>query len=53
MSLVVRFEAEIRLLDDECPETLNFAAIRQAVQDEIGHVGVIVLEVIECEEEVA
>lgn len=50
MSLLVRFDAELRLLDDEVPETLDYASVQQAVQDSIGHAGVIVIDVTEYEE---
>lgn len=51
MSVLVRFDAELRLLDDECPETLNYATVEQAVQDMIGHTGALVIDVTEYVEE--
>jgi len=49
MSVYVRFEAEIRLYDDDVPETLNYAEIAQAVQSVVGHIGVAVIDVLEYE----
>lgn len=46
-SVLVRFEAELRLVDDEVPEMLNYASVEQAVQDAIGYAGVVVLDVSE------
>lgn len=51
MSVLVRFDAELRLVDDEVPETLDYASIQQAVQDSIGFTGVIVIDVTEYEEQ--
>jgi len=48
-SVLVRFDAELRLVDDEVPETLDYASIQQAVQDSIGFTGVIVIDVTEYE----
>ncbi len=48
-SVLVRFDAELRLVDDEVPETLNYAAVQQAVQDSLGHMGVVVIDVTEYE----
>ncbi len=51
MSVLVRFEAELRLIDDEVPETLNYATVQQAVQDSLGFTGVVVIDVSEYEEQ--
>lgn len=51
MTVIVRFDAEIRLLDDETPETLDYASITQAVQDVIGHTGATIIEATEWTEE--
>lgn len=49
MTVVVRFDAEVRLIDGEVPETLDYATLAQAVQDAIGHTGASVIEVTEWE----
>jgi hypothetical protein len=51
VSVYVRFEAAIRLMDDEVPETLNYQEIAQAVQNVIGHTGATVEDVTEYEED--
>ena len=51
MSVLVRFDAELRLFDDEVPETLSYATIQQAVQDSIGYAGVKVIDVTEYEQD--
>ena len=51
MSVLVRFDAELRLVDDEVPPTLDYASIQQAVQDSIGFTGVVVIDVTEFEEQ--
>ena len=48
-SVLVRFDAELRLVDDEFPEHLDYATVQQAVQDAIGFTGVIVIDVTEYE----
>lgn len=48
-SVIVRFDAELRLVDDEVPETLDYASVQQAVQDSIGYAGVVVIDVTEYE----
>lgn len=53
MTVLVRFEAEVRLLDDEVPATLDYRPIGQAIQDAIGHSGVSVIEVTDWEDESA
>lgn len=53
MSVLVRFEAELRLVDDEVPETLSYATVQQAVQDSIGYAGVVVIDVSEYEEQMS
>ena len=49
--MLVRFDGEVRLLDDERPEHPNYATVAQAVQDQIGFSGVKVIEVTEYEDE--
>lgn len=51
MSVYVRFEAEIRLLDDEVPETLSYQTVAQAVQNLIGHTGATAIDVTEYEDD--
>jgi len=51
VSVLVRFDAELRLVDDEVPPTLDYASIQQAVQDSIGFTGVVVIDVTEFEEQ--
>lgn len=48
-SVLVRFEAELCLVDDEVPETLDYTSVQQAVQDSIGYSGVVVIDVTEYE----
>lgn len=55
MGIVIRFDAEIKLTEEEAcfalPEDrVNFAKLQQLVQDEIGHTGAIVLDVTEYED---
>lgn len=49
-SVLVRFDAELRLLDDEVPETLNYATVQQALQDSLGFTGVVIIDVTEYEQ---
>ena len=49
MSVYVRFDGEIRLYDDDVPETLSYVEVAQAVQNVIGHTGAVVVEVTEYE----
>lgn len=51
MSVYVRFDAEIRLVDDEIPETLSYAAVQQAVQNIVGPAGAVVIDVTEYEDD--
>lgn len=51
MSVFVRFDAEIRLLDDELPEALTYRTVARAVQAAIGHTGAVVCDVTEYEED--
>lgn len=52
MSVRVRFDAEI-VVDDMPPESIDYEALHQAVQDEIGHTGAVVLDVTEYEQTTA
>ena len=40
--LLVHFDADLYLVDDEIPETLDEAHVVQAVQNELGVLGVVV-----------
>lgn len=51
MSVYVRFDCEIRLYDDDVPETLNYQEVAQAVQNVIGHTGAVVVDVTEYEDD--
>ncbi len=51
MSVLVRFDAELRLTGDEVPETLSYESVQQAVQDSVGFSGVMVIDVTEYEEQ--
>lgn len=51
MSVYVRFDGEIRLYDEDVPETQDYATIAQAVQNVIGHTGAVCVDVTEYEDD--